>query len=372
MKILIMLKADPNVNPRPNRMILHLSRTHHLTILAKSPMRSVKSDFFPLVVPQRTLRDKVALFMNHKLKRFEKLIWTEKINLLKPDLLKNNFDIVICYNIDLLPLALAVKKHAKVIFDAREYYPTHFDDRFKWRLVFQDYYKYLCRRYLAKCDKILTVSKGIADEYHSQYRVNPEVLQSLPAYHDIQPSTTDGRALTIIHHGNATRSRGLDQLIDMAAFLDERFNLDLMLMPNDKPYLKHLKKMAAERSNVEVIPPVAFEDIIPFISRYDIGLCFFKPSTFNLKHVLPNKFFEFIQARLALAVGPSPELKPIVETYQCGLVSNDFTGKGLADALNRLTTEQIDTFKRNSQAAAQKFNANVTAAQIDRILKELS
>jgi hypothetical protein len=59
--------------------------------------------------------------------------------------------------------------------------------------------------------------------------------------------------------------------------------------------------------------------------------------TFNLKYILPNKFFEFIQARLAVAIGPSVEMKRLVKEWDCGIVAANFEAKSMAAEINRLT-----------------------------------
>ncbi|MBK7701065.1 MAG: hypothetical protein IPJ39_21260 [Saprospiraceae bacterium] len=87
-------------------------------------------------------------------------------------------------------------------------------------------------------------------------------------------------------------------------------------------------------------------NIVNFISKYDIGLYILEPTNFNNGMALPNKMFEFIQARLAIAIGPSPEMKSLVEEYNLGVVSADFDSKGLAISLNNLTHQNIIDFKR--------------------------
>jgi hypothetical protein len=76
-----------------------------------------------------------------------------------------------------------------------------------------------------------------------------------------------------------------------------------------------------------------------------------------MQRALPNKLFEFIQARLAIAVGPSPEMAAIVREHACGVVADDFTPRALADVLAGVTREQIATFKAGANGAAQLLNA---------------
>ena len=85
---------------------------------------------------------------------------------------------------------------------------------------------------------------------------------------------------------------------------------------------------------------------------YEIGLFLLEPTNFNYRHALPNKFFEFVQARLVVAIGPSPEMSKLVRTFDCGIIADDFTPVALARALSIQTPDTINRFKHNVHAAA--------------------
>ena len=114
----------------------------------------------------------------------------------------------------------------------------------------------------------------------------------------------------------ASKERGIEKMIEMMEYLDSRFTLDLMLVKTaDEEYFKNLESQVSQTKNTRIIPTVPFEEIIPFTSQYDIGFYILQPTNFNGYNALPNKFFEFIQARLAIAIGPSPEMSKYVKTY---------------------------------------------------------
>jgi hypothetical protein len=64
----------------------------------------------------------------------------------------------------------------------------------------------------------------------------------------------------------------------------------------------------------------------------------------------------------------------IVNTYKIGVVSADFTPKSLAEKLNPITVEQLQTFKQNSTLAAEKLNAEenkkILIALLEKVLQE--
>ena len=179
-------------------------------------------------------------------------------------------------------------------------------------------------------------------------------------------------SIRIIHHGMASPDRYIHKMIEVMDYVDSRFTLDLMLVATYyQDYFETLQQMAAERQNTRIIPIVPFEEIIPFTSQYDIGMFLVPFSTFNLKMCLPNKFFEFIQARLAIAIGPSPEMSKYVKTYKLGIISKDFTPQSMAESLNKLTKEEILQYKENSNKAAKILNAQKEGEKVLKILEEV-
>ena len=67
----------------------------------------------------------------------------------------------------------------------------------------------------------------------------------------------------------------------------------------------------------------------------------------NYRHgaVIPNKFFEFIQARLCIAIWPSVEMKNLLNEYNLGLVSVAFNVDELAMLLNNSSIEDLYCLK---------------------------
>ncbi len=155
-------------------------------------------------------------------------------------------------------------------------------------------------------------------------------------------------------------------------YLDERFTLDLMMVVTDAAYWNKIVKMADTRKNVRIVPPVPMPKIVTTINQYDIGVFLVPPTNFNLEHTLPNKLFEFIQARLAVAIGPSVDMKPVVEKYECGIVSQDFSPQALAQELNKLDNGKIMALKQKSHQAALELNAEANGIRIREIVAGLT
>jgi glycosyltransferase involved in cell wall biosynthesis len=267
---------------------------------------------------------------------------------------RQRFDLIIAHDPFTLPLSLILAREsgAKVLLDAHEYTPRQYEDQWIHRYFFMKIWDLLCREYLPKTDAIITVCKGIAEEYNKNYGVHCEVITNASYYSDLGPKTPFKDRIKIIYHGAVHPSRRTEDMISLMDHLDNRFHLDLMLVKDSSRYFRKLSELAEQHPRVTIRDPVPMPDIPERINGYDIGLFLLSPETFSYRMALPNKLFEFIQGRLAIAIWPSPEMAKIVNEYKCGIVSGDFTIESIAKQLNSLSTKDIEKFKMNSHKAA--------------------
>jgi hypothetical protein len=287
------------------------------------------------------------------------------------------FDLIVANDIESLPLAFKIKGKEKILFDAHEYAPRHFEDKLVWRIFFQRFNKYLCKKYLPQVDKMITVGEALAKEYTKHYPVDPIVVTNANYLSNHAPSKVDPNKIKLIHHGAANPSRQLEIMIEMMNLLDERFSLDLMLLTpstankKTRDYLTTLKKMIKDKPNINIIPPVKSSEVVASIHHYDIGIFLLPPINFNYANTLPNKFFDFVQARLCIAIGPTPEMAALVNTYDLGVVADDFTAISLAKKINALSNSDIARFKEQSNKAATTLSAEQNKVLLKNIVTKL-
>ena len=274
-----------------------------------------------------------------------------------------HFDLIVANDIDTLPLGFNLKEKAKIIFDAHEYAPRHFENSRIWLIFFQPFYLHLCKKFIPKVDGMLTVGRGLATAYEENFGVKPTIITNATRYNEIKSSAPDENKIRLVHHGIANPSRRIELMIEMMDYLDERFTLDMILMTSDyashqtKTYIKSLKENAARNPRIKILPAVKSDEVVQTINRYDMGVFLIPPVNFNYANTLPNKLFDFIQARLGIAIGPTPEMASIVDHHDLGVVSDDFEAKSLAVKLNNITHQQLLKFKENTNLAARELNA---------------
>ncbi|MBI4474324.1 MAG: hypothetical protein HY646_16765, partial [Acidobacteria bacterium] len=251
---------------------------------------------------------------------YESCYWSVDKTPILEKLKNRSFDLIVANDIDTLPFAVRLARAGtKTIFDAHEYSPLQFTESLRWRIVTQPLVEYICREYIPRVTTGTTVCQSIAEMYERQFGKGFDVITNAADYEDLTPSRSKTDKIRLIYHGNANSSRQTHKQIEMMKFLDDRFELNLMLVGQSR-YIESLKKMAEPLTTVKFLQPVPTKEIARFTNQFDVGVFLLPPVSFNKKYALPNKFFEFIQARLAIVIAPSPEMAKIVRQFDLGLV----------------------------------------------------
>ncbi len=355
-RVLVISFSDLNHDARVKRQVSFFGSEHDVTIACYSGPEKLK--IIKIHPPRLSIIYKVIsglLLLTRLYNKAYQLLYNQNLNL------KKDFDLIVANDIEALPLAFQLKGKAKIIFDAHEYAPRHFENKLSWRIFFQGFNIFLCKKYIPQVDGMITIGEGIAKEYEKHFGIKPTIITNAPPFHSLDPKPVNLQKIKLVHQGIANPSRKLELMFEMMEHLDERFQLDLMLMePTFKSgtaYLKHLKVLAQKDNRINFVPARPTHELIAALNEYDIGVVLIPPVNFNYKNTLPNKFFECIQARVALAIGPIPEMTKITEQYNIGVVSDGFSPKQLAAKIQELTAERINEFKKNTVQAAHDLNA---------------
>jgi len=255
-----------------------------------------------------------------------------------------------------LPLARALPGNAPIVFDAHEHWTS---ESASWtgfqRLSMRDAHEWIVDRHVSRTATMMTVSPGIARDFEKRIGVLPSIVTNAPPFHDLRPSEVS-EPIRLVHVGVADERRRIEGMIEAVALLDDRFTLDLVLT-RDNDYRRRLARLAESTPRVRLLRAVPSTELVTFENAYDIGVYLFPAHQPNQLYSLPNKFFDYIQARLAVAIGPSPEMAAVVREWDCGVVSETFAPEAFAESLDKLTIAEVERLKRNADRASRVLNA---------------
>ncbi len=279
-------------------------------------------------------------------------------------ILQDNKDVDIyhCNDIEALPIGVFAKwlgKNKKVVYDAHEYESEKAGvSGFRKKLLF------IFERFFIKyANQVITVGDKIADEYARIYSiVKPAVVMNCPVLKNKeynrsilrkQFSIADETILMIVQ-GTLTPDRGIQETLD--AFINaNRDDMALVFMGygSMEPIIK---KYAAKQSNIYFMDSVPPEVVVSYTASADVGLAFIENNNLSYYYSLPNKFFEYIHADLAIISWPLFEIKQIIENEKIGLITEDFSTESIEKALLSLNHEKLLRFKNNVKKLKNKYN----------------
>jgi glycosyltransferase involved in cell wall biosynthesis len=349
-RVLVVSLSDLSTDPRVDRQIEALLTRHRVVAAGLAPPRHPVDEFIELSSPPRSIPGRVFGVARLLGRRYEAAYWNHPTHVAVLERLRDvHADVVLANDLETLPIALRLGP--PVVFDAHEHAPTQGANKLWWRALLGPYVRSQCRRYIPQASAMMTVGPALADAYERETGVRATVVTNAPRRHDLAPTPVHN-PVRILHHGTSQPGRGLEEMVRVAELLDDRFRVDFMLVEGWPGYRDKLIRRAASNPRVAFPPPQPMHALVDAASAYDIGLFLLPPVSIHRRFALPNKLFEFIQARLAVAIGPSPEMARIVREYGCGIVADDFRPEALAAALNALDDAAIAAFKAASDRAA--------------------
>jgi hypothetical protein len=297
------------------------------------------------------------------LRRYERMYWNLPgiiaiTALLEPGPL---FDVVLANDIDTVGAALALEPRGGVHADIHEYAPRQNDEMLVWRVFVGPYVRWMCRTFLPRAASMTTVGNGVAAEYLRVFGLTAGVVTNAAPYASLTPRAPQ-IPIRLVHSGAALRNRHLETLVAAARRTSADVTLDLFLMTNDPAYIDELRALACGSERVVVRDPVPYHKLIATLNAYDLGVHVIPPTNFNNRWSLPNKFFDYVQARLGLVIGPSAEMRSVLDEYGLGAVADGFDADALRRTLDGITPEAVARWKQNADRAARPLSAEAQLA----------
>lgn len=280
------------------------------------------------------------------------------------------WDAVMANDPESLPLAFALAPRSIVHADLHEYSPRMREHLSGWSRIYRPYYEWLCRRFAARAASVTTVSRGIVDEYRRSFGIEPGLVTNAAPRASLQPGAVRS-PLKLVHSGRAMPHRGLEQVIEAVGMAGGSAVLDLYLVGAGSEYYELIRERVEATPGVELRDAVSTEQLVSALNGYDVGVHLLQPVNFNHVNALPNKVFDYVQARLALIVGPSPEMARLVREYGIGWVTDDFTSEALAATIAELSPDDVHRAKAASHAASAELSSEAQDAVWSAAISEI-
>lgn len=287
-----------------------------------------------------------------------------------------SFDLVVANEARILPVAMEVAGHgptpAPVWADMHEWAPQERSHVMSWRVLVAPLMTHICREYLPRAAAVTTVGESIAGMYRRTFGVECSVVRNARPFVDLQPSPLVPGVTRLVHSGGAVPGRNIEALIEATVRLPET-TLDLILVPGNDGgrYLRQLRDKAAGSDRIRFHDAVTPDELPAALNPFDVGVYCLPPANVNMEFALPNKLFDFVQGRLAMVVGPSPEMGRFVREHQVGAVSPSFGVDDFTATIAALTPEVVAAAKQSSHEQARELSSDTDVAQSHELVARL-
>lgn len=188
-----------------------------------------------------------------------------------------------------------------------------------------------------------TVCDSVANIYKKQYGISfltirnfPVKKQNLPfpeLYQDIKTKKI------IVYQGYLNLGRGIEKVINALPYLENV--CFLIIGKGDIEF--HLKELV-EKS--KVTDKVIFTGIIPYDKLHGytqmahVGISLEENMGKNYYYALPNKMFDYIQAKVPVLGSAFPEIEKIINDYNIGLTTSVTNPKEIAEILDKMLNDE--------------------------------
>lgn len=260
----------------------------------------------------------------------------------------------------MLPLAarLAQEEGGIYGYDTHEFAIEEYAEKLKWRLLHRPLVGALEGAFIGGARVVSAVSEGIAERLDRHYRLprRSVVVRNTPPYEAV-PFRATGERIRLLYHGLLAAGRGLEAAIDSVTAWRTEFDLTIR-GPGDPGYMEELRQRiehAGVADRVSLMPPVAMTALVREAAAFDIGFFALPGHSRHNEFALPNKFFEYVMAGLALCVTELPEMARLVRQYDLGVTIPRVSPGDIAASVNGLDRATIDRCKQNALAAASEL-----------------
>ena len=119
---------------------------------------------------------------------------------------------------------------------------------------------------------------------------------------------------------------------------------------------EQVRKMKLD-SKVIFIPKMPFKQLYQYTVHADIGISIDKDTNINYRFSLPNKVFDYIQARVPVLATKLVEIRKIVEEYNIGMILESHEPAVIASTIKEMLIQdgQYEIWKENLSFAASEL-----------------
>lgn len=278
-------------------------------------------------------------------------------------LLFRKMDLLLANDLDTLPANYIVSriKRIPLVYDSHEYFTGV--PELQDRKIVKGIWKWIEKRIFPNLKYIYTVSQSIADLYKEEYNREVKVVRNLslgwkpvnkPSISEL--GITEGKRILILQGSGINIERGAEEAVESMLYVENV----ILLIIGEGDVMDQLKKSVDEmdlRGKILFINKMPYAKLLEYTSLGDVGLTLDKDTNLNYRYSLPNKLFDYIQARVPVLASKLVEVEKIIRNYEIGELIDSHEPKHIAEKLNFMLDSENKRreWKKNLEKAAEEL-----------------
>lgn len=271
-------------------------------------------------------------------------------------LIKFRPSVVNAHAFSVLPIACIFKKMCKchLVYDAHELETEQSGGKsFRKKIS-----KLIERKFINCYDLMIVVSEGIADWYEKEYNIKrPLVILNAPSKRDLLKKNNfrekfgiEDFQIIVLYQGLLSVGRGVHWILE--AFKARENNNVVAVFMGYGELQKEIQSTAAEFGNIYFHPAVPPKNVLEYTSSADLGISLIEKTCLSYYYCMPNKLFEYAMAGLPVMVSNMKDMSEFVIQNNMGVVIEDFSIRGINDAIDNFLQQDLSIIKNNAYRAA--------------------
>jgi len=216
----------------------------------------------------------------------------------------------------------------------------------------QKVWRFLEKWLVPKQTYFYTVSDSIANWFDKKYNVKPLVIKNFPNFN--KSPFLESKDKYILYQGALNNGRGLLPLIEAMQTVE---NIKLKIV-GDGPFKSKIQQKIIQcnvENKVVLLGNLDPEKLLSITQNATLGISLEEDLGLSYKYSLPNKLFDYIQAKTPVVATYLPEIKKVVETYGIGEIIDNHSTKNIAKTINEVLKKEKSFYNVNLEKASKEL-----------------
>ncbi|HRD39302.1 MAG TPA: glycosyltransferase [Bacteroidia bacterium] len=230
---------------------------------------------------------------------------------------------------------------------------------------------------IPKLTYCITVNQSIADYFNQKYKVNFVAVRNIPETVTQTPKTKtqlgmpSNKTILILQGAGINIQRGAEELVEAMQYVDKAH----LYIIGGGDVFETLKKSVKQLNlghKITIKEKMPKSELQHYTFNSDIGISIDKDSNLNYHYSLPNKFFDYTQANLAVLATRLPEIEKLINTYNVGCFINHHEPQHIANTINdMIESGKLSEWKNNCQRLNQENNWEIEKQKLIQVITSI-